>query len=507
MVGRKTPSCTSPPPEPVSKLSTSLLAFAAVTAALWFRPATAQPNTLSIPSDYAHDPTSYVDPSVVSASDALELIQRREFGVYAYSDLLDRVAASANAAFIGDLLDVADAYAAEDRERRAYAALSVARRLGASPATFTERAMASDHGALAAAAILVLAQDPTLREFERLRTRHPDLSPAAEALGSYRSVLVLQEEWARLDDTRARVRLVLPHVLDGLSVWGFGADDLPGSVWARARLRMIAEDESGVVDSEVEASLRESGIPDDLRARAVILVGTVASAPPFLIPVPRPTDPFSNLSGAVVAAGSVSPSFNGTAFSISGTAVDLSGVPDAAYDPVRGIATLDDASATAVLGALSSRQASNVTGLGPAPDIAAADLPFDAAAFADDLAALATVTLDARPSGPVGTETAPVVAYAPSGARLSGGFRGAGVLVVDGDFEMLGNAEWLGLVVVRGSSNQQADPALSGNPRILGALLVLPGEGGGAAALRLSGQVSVLYSPEALALAAAAAAQ
>ena len=217
--------------------------------------------------------------------------------------------------------------------------------------------------------------------------------------------------------------------------------------------------------------------------------------------------PFDQIGGAVATTGAVDATFSGNSFTVSGSPVDLTAAVVGDAEPVHGITTAAAASADAVLAALSPQQGARVTGLGTAPDVVAEPLPFDAAAFADDLAALATVTLDTRPSGPVGTEAAPVVAYAPSGVRLSGGFRGTGVLVVDGSFEMRGDAEWRGLVVVRGSSDQQADPTLSGNPRIIGALLVLPGDGGRAAALRLSGQVSVLYSPEALALAASAAQQ
>lgn len=211
--------------------------------------------------------------------------------------------------------------------------------------------------------------------------------------------------------------------------------------------------------------------------------------------------PFESLTAAVVVVGETSATFNGTSFTISGAPTDMGGATTG-KPPAHGIST---AATNAVRAALSPQQAARVTGVGPAPDIVTEPLTFDAAAWADDLAARASVTLGSRPSGAVGTEAAPVVAYAPSGVRLSGGFRGVGVLIVDGAFEMRGDAEWRGLVVVRGSSDQQADPTLSGSPRILGALLVLPGESGSPAVLRLSGRVSILYSPQALDLARTAA--
>lgn len=216
-----------------------------------------------------------------------------------------------------------------------------------------------------------------------------------------------------------------------------------------------------------------------------------------------PPDPYASLTGAVVVAESAEASFSGSAFSISGAPTGLDGTSDADAEPVHGIATLDAASASAILAALSGNQTNRVTGLGAPPDVAVAEVPFDPEAWVAELAAQAAELLAPRPRGPVGTVDDPIVAYAPSGVRLTGGFRGVGVLVVDGAFEMRGNAEWIGLLVVRGSLNQAAAADLSGNSGIIGGLVVLPGVGE-STSLSLAGRASVRYSPEALGVAKAA---
>lgn len=213
--------------------------------------------------------------------------------------------------------------------------------------------------------------------------------------------------------------------------------------------------------------------------------------------------PFATLTGAVLLAGEVEASFSGRAFAISGIPVSIDGIPDPEATAVHGVAGRDAATVAAVLDALAPNQQDRVTGQGPAPDVAVAEALLDLERWTDGLVAKAGVTFSPRPRGPVGTVEAPVVVYAPDGARLSGGFRGAGVLFVDGTLEMRGDAEWLGAVVVRGTDGEPAAVTLSGSPRIVGGMVVVPGVAGNAS-LDVRGRAAVHYSPEALGVAEAA---
>ena len=209
------------------------------------------------------------------------------------------------------------------------------------------------------------------------------------------------------------------------------------------------------------------------------------------------------LPAAVVVDGPVSASFRGSSFGVRGAAHNAGGQPTS--DPaVRGIVASTPEAATTVRSSLASSQADRVSGQDIAPDVTDGLLRFPGATWAAELAGRAEVTLDAQPSDSVGSLESPLVAHAPTGVMLSGGFRGYGVLVVDGAFEMRGDAEWTGLVIVRGTATQEAAPDVVGSARIIGGL-VLVGTDGASAALSLAGRASVLHSPDALALARRAA--
>ncbi len=191
-----------------------------------------------------------------------------------------------------------------------------------------------------------------------------------------------------------------------------------------------------------------------------------------------------DLPASVIASG-VSASFNGSAFAVSGAAHALDGTPVAGPGAAALVAPTDDALA-AVLAALSDRQRDQFAGA-----VEAQPLVFSPGSWAEALAARATVTAGDRP-GDLGSAGAPVVAYAPAGARFSGRDAGWGVLVADGPVSFRGGARWTGLIVARGGLD------VSGSATVVGGAVV-------SGPLELGGRAELLYSPAALALARQAA--
>ena len=90
-----------------------------------------------------------------------------------------------------------------------------------------------------------------------------------------------------------------------------------------------------------------------------------------------------------------------------------------------------------------------ITGLGAAPDIAQGALDSDPTELLYALLSLMTDTLTSTPGGPLSSTSDPIVAYAPGGLTLTGGFSGTGVLIVDGAYAQQDSVAWTGLVVVR----------------------------------------------------------
>ena len=198
------------------------------------------------------------------------------------------------------------------------------------------------------------------------------------------------------------------------------------------------------------------------------------------------------LPAAVTLAGPADAKLSGDDLALSGLPVRADGAPDPDPAPAHAVAVATADGRADVLDGLGD--AARVTGRAPAPDVAVAAAPDSLAAWAT---ALAERAAPFDPDDPNGTVGAPVVVAGPDVKLDGGGAGGAGVLVVLGKLGMK-DAAWTGLVVVVPGPDGSVDVKLSAGARVVGALVVLgPGKVG-------VKDAAVLYSPEALALAAAA---
>lgn len=376
----------------------------------------------------------------------------------------------------------------------AYNALNVAARAP------TAEGLARAEAAAAARDALVLGASTT----RGAARRYADVLERARALGTEP---LRDEVDFLLYDLRRVFNWVYSH--EGPIIVNEHDDDgglHPETVWARRALKGLAAAAPDSVAAYLVTSVEMARLAEKfadsgpgVAARMVAWFRAYAEEAAFV------GGPYAALPGAVTVAEGASAfaaSFSGAAFTVSGAPVALDGSADDGAAPVLGIAVAEAAALASVEAALAPSQRGGVGGR--APVVAVSHSAFDAAVWAGALAERATVRLDARPRGPVGTAEAPAVAYAPEGARLAGGFRGAGVLVVDGPFEMRGDAEWLGAVVVRGTAEHPAGVSLSGAPRIVGGLVLVPA-GSETASLDVRGRSAVRYSPAALGVAEAAA--
>jgi hypothetical protein len=183
-------------------------------------------------------------------------------------------------------------------------------------------------------------------------------------------------------------------------------------------------------------------------------------------------------------------------FRIDGRDHDLAALPTDST-AAHGIATTG-AVRDYALSALPATRLARITGAGPAPDIAVQSPGLSL----DSLVAVALAHPDLMTLGrdaptTLGTEAAPVVAYASSRVDLPAGHRGYGLLVADQSVYFGQGAEWRGLILVRGSKPElriYQDGVLLG-----GAALT-----GGPVDLRLYDNAAILRSLEALGLAQAA---
>lgn len=211
--------------------------------------------------------------------------------------------------------------------------------------------------------------------------------------------------------------------------------------------------------------------------------------------LPMPAPAFERLSAGLVIdaeslAGGTLVSNN---FRIDGRDHDLAGEPTNT-PAVSGIATTAPVRDYA-LATLPPGRIGNITGSGPAPDIAVAGpgLALDSL-IAAALAHPDLVAVGRAAPATLGTEAAPVVAYASGRVDLPEGFRGVGVLVADESVHFYEGAEWRGLILIRGSKPELRLRSLS---RILGGAALT----GGPSDLRLYDQAAVLRSAAALGLA------
>ncbi len=79
---------------------------------------------------------------------------------------------------------------------------------------------------------------------------------------------------------------------------------------------------------------------------------------------------------------------------------------------------------------------------------------------------------------------------------INGNVSGAGILVIEGNAEILGNFEFAGIIIIVGAGDVTFGG--SGNQTLWGGLIVSPGAGGGSVNFELGGSASIYYSSEAV---------
>jgi hypothetical protein len=187
--------------------------------------------------------------------------------------------------------------------------------------------------------------------------------------------------------------------------------------------------------------------------------------------------------------------FNGTAFLINGNDTNLDGTkgPNPA---IPGIGT--PGNPTGIVSQLSAKQKPDVTGFGGSPSVSKVTAD-DINAQMSAIAPLATLTwsgadehLSNAVIGDLKNQKAQI-AHAKGNLFLSGGTKGCGILVVDGNLEVTGNFDFAGVVFVSGSVTFKGG---GGAKNIRGALFT-PGNVQGDD-VNVSGSIQIGYSSQAL---------
>ncbi len=240
----------------------------------------------------------YLDPTSMSAEEAWQRVEQIDYRPYYFDDLLARATASGDPDFIQRL----EAYA---RRRsgwpgnftHVYEVLTAIRLLGAPRSFFWWRALDAERDPiLATAAIEVLGQEPDSAELGVLDTIYPFPTPVngiGAGLSGYSATLYQSQRVTFLPvNERARV-------LTYMSVGIAGAT----REWARSRLRLLYQEEPGIVDAAIAAYPSVPGVRpgeppvppppggtcyDDPAERIRQTLLDVAQAPPTLIPEPFP---------------------------------------------------------------------------------------------------------------------------------------------------------------------------------------------------------------------------
>jgi hypothetical protein len=218
------------------------------------------------------------------------------------------------------------------------------------------------------------------------------------------------------------------------------------------------------------------------------------------------------------AADAVNPQFAGNSFLVDGNDYDLSGNRVAGATPKPGISTRNDSSTSTVVGALNSAEINNVQGLGystnPAtPSVMTTSGPSvaDLNQMISDLLAKPHVdwTSDQINAGDtLGTVSNPQITYLTQTdvtvkATANGNASGAGILIANGSLTINGTFDFVGWIIVRGSTTigDQTNPdgtVTTGDANILGSLWT------GDFNIKIGGNANVLYSSQGIQLAGGA---
>ncbi len=182
--------------------------------------------------------------------------------------------------------------------------------------------------------------------------------------------------------------------------------------------------------------------------------------------------------GAVYLEPTVSTTFTGSSFKISGNDTNPGGAEGSGSSrPIPGIAVTTAADNTSVLTSLGS-SSSLVAGSGGSPSVGTISSSINVDQIATNLLTLypsdvQTLTPGYYSSGQWGTESIPKITYLPEPANgtttLTGTFNGYGVLILDrttslNDLHVGGTSQWKGLIILRGGgAHIHTDPGHYGD--------------------------------------------
>jgi hypothetical protein len=189
--------------------------------------------------------------------------------------------------------------------------------------------------------------------------------------------------------------------------------------------------------------------------------------------------------------------FSGNEFTIQGQNHDIDGKALDGEVPAIGVPHSENV----LLEKIGKNAADKITGKGGSPSVM--NVPeLDVKALVDEGARSAALVLKEPvvvPSKdtPWGTVIAPTIVHSPHGVKISGGARGVGIMLIDGDLEISGSFEWRGLIIVRGNTRFVGG---GGGKRIIGAMIIANDteEIFGGVGLDMRGTVDILFSQDAV---------
>jgi len=206
--------------------------------------------------------------------------------------------------------------------------------------------------------------------------------------------------------------------------------------------------------------------------------------------------PLPPVPGSVYTEGALT--FNGNSFYIDGHDHNYTAPYDTVSggSPLPGIATPNDPNVIA--SQLNGQQQDNVQGSGSDPSVRPATVNLDLPSMAATWSDMADITLAGNQNNPSTStwgsmSTTPLtlkIVHVTGDLHLTGNNSGAGVLIVDGDFEMGGTFNWNGVILCL------KDVTITGGgsaKNIVGALMVQGSLSGNSA---VNGNVKMLYSSE-----------
>jgi len=202
--------------------------------------------------------------------------------------------------------------------------------------------------------------------------------------------------------------------------------------------------------------------------------------------------------------------FNGNAFGVDGNDHHFTGGMGTA-PPVPGISTRNATNTTEAINSLTSDQKDNVTGLGfsTGPPVVPSVWTSPAAPSLTQLNQIITDILARRGNPPVpaddnssningnqtyGTPASPQITHLTgNNVKMNGNATGCGIMIVEGDLQILGDFDFVGLMIVRGQTTFST--SITGNATIYGSIWTEDLK------LSVGGSAIINYSSDALALA------